>query len=274
MPATTRSAAARAADTFSGGGGFNVYKDDFSDVTINKQAAKDKDVLQGQSGTCVILSSLAAVTADGTNLAARITKVGTNLYSVPLYRPGTGWITQRVTFDGTWTDNDPKITDPSEAWVIIYQRAYLQEMGVKWTDTNAGNWAHKYGDKFQVATNGLIALTGRGSWHSDTVTTSRAGSASGSNSGSPTAASAANLATLKAAIASKRPAIALTKGISLSQYGLISDHAYTVLAVSGTTVTLRNPWGTDGPKVQGANDGVINISWSVFNSVMQGFCIS
>jgi hypothetical protein len=263
-------------DTFSGGGGFNVYKDDFSATTINKQIASDKDVFQGQAGTCVILSSLAAVTADGTNLAARITKIAANLYSVPLYRSGTGWIKQTVSFDGGWSDNDPMITNPANAWVVIYQRAFLQEMGVKWADSNSDGWAAKYGDKFQVANAGLV-LTGHGAWHADTPVASHGGA---SALGTPTATSASpganatDLATLKAAIAGKRPAIALTKNMSLSPYGLVSDHAYTVLAVNGTTVTLRNPWGTDGPKVQGANDGVITVSWAVFSSVMQGFCVA
>jgi hypothetical protein len=261
-------------DTLSGGTGFNIYKDDFSGVTINREIASDKDVFQGQSGTCVILSSLAAVTADGTNLAARITKVGTNLYSVPLYRPGTGWITQTVSFDGTWTDNDPKISSPGDAWVVIYQRAFLQEMKVNWNDTNSNGWASKYGDKFQIANAGLIALTGRGTWHADTSTARGGASPTSTAAVAPGGGSATELAALKSALASKKPAIALTKNMNLSGYGLVTDHAYTILAVSGTTVTLRNPWGTDGPKVQGANDGVITISWSVFSTVMQGFCVA
>jgi len=169
------------------------------------------------------------------------------------------------------------ITNPANAWVVIYQRAFLQEMGVKWADSNSDGWAAKYGDKFQVANAGLVALTGHGTWHADTPVASHGGaSALGTSTGisaSPSA-NATDLATLKAAIAGKRPAIALTKNMSLSRYGLVSDHAYTVLAVNGTTVTLRNPWGTDGPKVQGANDGVITISWAVFSSVMQGFCVA
>jgi hypothetical protein len=262
-------------DTFNGGGGFDVFRDDYSGVNITQEKASDADVSQGQSGTCVILSSLAAVTADGTNLAARITKVGTNEYSVPLYRPGTGWIKQTVYFDGTWTDNDPMINSRADAWVVIYQRAFLQEMGVNWNDTNSNGWAAKYGDKYQVANAGLVALTGQGTWHADTTIASTGGASVASAAQAGTAgANATDLATLKAAIAAKRPAIALTKNMNLSQYGLVTDHAYTVLAVNGTTVTLRNPWGTDGPKVQGANDGVIAISWAVFSSVMQGFCVA
>ena len=259
-------------DTFVGGGGFNVYRDDFSGTNVTQEKASADDVYQGQSGTCVILSSLAAVTADGTNLAARITKVGTNEYSVPLYRPGTGWIKQTVYFDGTWTDNDPMIASRNDAWVVIYQRAFLQEMGVNWSDTATGNWAAKYGNNYQVANAGLIALTGNGTWHADTIVAAGQGigttTSQTSGGNIATVLTSADMATLKSAIAGKHPVIALTKNLNLAQYGLVTDHAYTVLAITGTTVTLRNPWGT------GSADGVVTISWSVFSTVMQGFCVA
>jgi hypothetical protein len=264
-------------DNFNGGGGFDVFRDDFTGVDVTKAKASDADVAQGQSGTCVILSSLAAVTADGTNLAARITKVGTNEYSVPLYRAGTGWIKQTVYFDGTWTDNDPMINTRADAWVVIYQRAFLQEMGVNWNDTNSNGWATKYGSNYQVANAGLIALTGMGTWYAAVAVAPAGGASPTTTPAGVSAAAGANatdLSTLKTAVAGKQPVIALTKNMDLSQYGLVTDHAYTVLAVSGTTVTLRNPWGTDGPTVQGANDGIFTISWSVFSSVMQGFCVA
>src|SRR5207302_1558489 len=122
-------------------------------------------------------------TADGTNLAARIQKVGTNLYTVPLYRPGTGWIKQAVYFDGSWTDNDAMIVSRNDAWVVIYQRAFLQEMGVQWTDPNANAWANKFGDKFQRADAGLLTLTGRATWHADVALASRGGASTTSSTG-------------------------------------------------------------------------------------------
>ena len=39
-------------------------------------------------------------------------------------------------------------------------------------------------------------------------------------------------------------------------------------------VILRNPWGSDGPLRQGADDGVITIKWEVFSQVVQGFCVA
>jgi hypothetical protein len=268
--------AGKGTDTFNGGGGFNVYKDDFSGTNISQERPNANNVMQGQSGTCVILSSLAAVTASGTNLASRIQKVGTNDYSVPLFRQGVGWIKQTVHFDGTWTDNDPMIANPNDAWVVIYQRAFLQEMKVNWNDTNSNGWASKYGDKYQVANAGLIALTGKGIWHSDAIRAGQSATGSGITAAAlgTTALTSADMTAMKTALAGKHPVIALTKNTNLSSYGLVTDHAYTVLSMTGTTVTIRNPWGTDGPKTQGADDGVITLSSSVFSAVMQGFCVA
>src|SRR5207244_444187 len=104
---------------------------------------------------------------------------------------------------------------------------------------------------------GLLALTGHAKWRDGT-----------------NGLTSADLNALRVALAGKHPTIALTKSAGASTYCLIADHAYTVLAVSGTTVTLRNPWGSDGPRPQGANDGVITVGWDVFSKVMQGFCVA
>jgi hypothetical protein len=269
-------------DTFVGGSGFNVYHDDFSAAAVTGTKASANNVFQGKSGTCVILSSLAAVANDGVNLAARITKTGTNQYAVPLYRPGTGWVTQTVYFDGTWTDNDPMIASPGDAWVVIYQRAFLQEMGVRWTDPDQSQWANKYGDKFQHADSALVALTGSAQWHdaSATVALARTQLPGGTPGSAPleSGMTSSDFNVLRAAVNGRHPTIALTMDTNLTAYGLIQDHAYTVLSVTttsaGTKVTLRNPWGTDGPKRQGADDGVITLDWSVFSRVMQGFCVA
>jgi hypothetical protein len=219
------------------------------------------DVDQGRAGTCVVLSSIAAVTNSGVNLAARITALGTNLYSVPLYRPGTGWIAQTVYYDGTWTANDPAPHGAGDFWVLLYQRAFLQEMGVNWNDPDSAHWGDKYGNSFRQIDKGLLALTGKATWDNT-----------------------ATLAELQQAASANRPTLALSHntgevpGLNLASLGVVSGHSYTVLGVrtdtAGTWVTLRNPWGTDGPIVQGANDGVITLSWGVFSAVMQGYCVA
>jgi hypothetical protein len=246
-------------DTFDGGAGFDSFHRDVSDVLTNPSEVND--IRQGASGTCVVLASLSAIANSGVDLAGRIQQVGENQYNVPLYRPGTGWVTQTVYFDGTWTDNDPSVANPGDAWVCIYQRAFLQEMGVRWTDPNQAQWANTYGDRFQHADAALVAFTGSASWHDSAMGLART-----------------NLSDLTRAVAGQRPTIALTRDADIQQYGLIADHAYTVLGVSsdasGTKVILRNPWGSDGPQQQGANDGVIALRWDVFARVMQGFCVA
>ena len=72
----------------------------------------------------------------------------------------------------------------------------------------------------------------------------------------------------------RHPAIALTKGSDFSRYGLIEGHAYAVLAVRGNQITLRNPWGYDGPVQQGADDGIITVSWDIFKAGMLGYTIA
>lgn len=249
-------------DSLLGGEGFDSYFKDFGDALTADQS-EATDIHQGSSGTCVVLASLSAVADSGTDLSQRIVKTGDNQYAVPLYRPGAGWVYQTVYFDGVWTDNDPMLSRAGDAWVLIYQRAFLQEMGVRWNDPDQSAWASRYGDKYQRADAALVAITGAAIWH-----------------GAPTSGlTSADLSDLTASVAGSRPTIVLTRPGELSGYGLIDDHAYTVLSVQRnanglTTVTLRNPWGADGPVRQGADDGVITISWDVFRTTMMGFCVA
>jgi hypothetical protein len=126
-------------------------------------------------------------------------------------------------------------------------------MGVDWHDPDQSQWAARYGNNYQQADSALVALTGTAVWHdgANGLTTTPAG---------------------------PLPTIALTKDMDLSAYGLIDGHAYTVLGVTGgpggTKVVLRNPWGSDGPVQQGANDGIVTISGDVFGRVMQGFAVA
>lgn len=249
-------------DTFLGGAGFDTYFNDFGDILTTDPADPDH-IRQGSAGTCVVLASLAAVADSGVNLAARVQQTGENQYTVPLFRPGVGWITQTVYFDGKWTDNDPMLTSAGDAWALIYQRAFLQEMGVRWNDPDYANWATRYGDRYQRADAALLAITGAADW----------------NAASSTGLQSGDLTNLIHVLQANRPTIVLTRSGNLAGYGLIEDHAYTVLSVQtsssgATTVTLRNPWGSDGPVRQGADDGIITISWSTFRTMMLGFCVA
>jgi Ca2+-binding RTX toxin-like protein len=244
-------------DVFDGGPGFDIYHNEINDLIAQFDKSDVKDIKQGEAGTCVLLASLLAVTNSGVDLAARIRQVGRNTYSVPLFRPGTGWIRQTVYFDGTWTDNDPMLAAPGEAWVLIYQRAYLQEMGVRWSDPNTGEWTKRYGDDYQRADAALLALTGQARW-----------------TGNGGHWSSADVATIQKALHGHHPVVALTKGSYVERYGLIDGHAYAVLGVRGNQVTLRNPWGFDGPIRQGADDGIFTVSWAAFKAGMMGYTIA
>lgn len=250
--------------SFDGGGGFDTYFQPFDAAAVAPDGGKPSDVSQEGSATCVILASLAAVSASGVDLAGRIRALGGGRYAVPIYRDGTGWVTQTVTFDGTFTDADPRPTAHGDTWVLLYQRAYLQEMGVRWNDPDVAGWAAKYGDGFQRADRGLVALTGDARWRGE------AGSGLTPD----------DLAALRRATAAGRPVVALTATaaerprLNFSNVGLVARHAYAVVGVRddgrGTWVRLRNPWGTDGPVRQGADDGLIDVSWNVFRLAMRG----
>src|SRR5262249_32597570 len=140
---------------------------------------------------------------------------------------------------------------------------FLQEMGVRWSDPDQSAWASRYGDSYQRADAALVAITGNGVWHATPAT----------------GLTFADLTDLTAAVRSNQPTIVLTRAGDLSGFGLIDDHAYPVLSVQrdasgATTVTLRNPWGADGPVRQGADDGIITVSWDTFRTTMMGFCVA
>lgn len=45
---------------------------------------------------------------------------------------------------------------------------------------------------------------------------------------------------------------------------IVGDHAYRVLGVSSSTVTLLNPWLRDGRKLSGADDGIVVLDRATF----------
>jgi Ca2+-binding RTX toxin-like protein len=244
-------------DYLDGGPGFNIYHYDINDLIAQFDTSDVKDIRQGEAGTCVLLASLLAVTNGGVDMAARIQQVGPNTYSVPLFRSGAGWVQETVYFDGTWTVNDPMLADPSEAWVLIYQRAYLQEMGVRWSDPQTAEWAKRYGDEYQRADAGLLALTGQARW-----------------TGNDGRLSSTDLRWIHKELKSRHAVVALTKDSNVGRYGLIDGHAYAVLGVHGNQVTLRNPWGVDGPIRHASDDGVFTVSWDVFKAGIMGYTVA
>jgi hypothetical protein len=254
----------RGTDSLQGGTGFDTFKNVFPEFDTVSEADPE-DIRQGLSSTCVVLASLQALTRTGADLSGNIRQVGTNTYSVPVFRPGRGWVNQVVYFDGTWTDNDPVPTADGKTWPLLYQRAFLQEMGVNWADPNAAGWAARYGGAFQNIDAAFITFTGRSTWV-------------GSR---PTGLTDADLALLRQRFSANRPVIALsrtsnsTAAADMRRLGIVTSHAYSVEGFGyrngQATVKLRNPWGVDGPVLHGANDGLIEVNYSDFRCVFLGF---
>jgi Ca2+-binding RTX toxin-like protein len=131
---------------------FDTYKDEF-DLThpVFGLKAGVKSIAPTELGIQDALAGLAAVTNNQTdfNVAGRIRYLGTGQYLVKLGPPGDvsddlgspnpfGWVP--VSFDGTWTDNDPRpsalerflprtvTTEMREFWTILFDRAAVQAL--------------------------------------------------------------------------------------------------------------------------------------------------
>jgi hypothetical protein len=216
------------------------------------------DVLQHGSPTCVFLAALSGVAATNANLAQRITYAGNSVYRVKLYRPGTGWVTREVHFDGTyktagpgpawdgsfvWYDPVPRDAGQSaDFWTILYQRAYRDELAAR-------DELDERSFDYEIALN---ALTGRtphsGNWDPEQLHKI--------------------LATGGTVIACQADDTPLT----------VPGHCYTVLDVfqasGGWWVMLRNPWGVDNEADQpddGFDDGILVVHWDDFHGSTYDF---
>lgn len=131
---------------------FDTYKDEFDLVhPVFGKKASVKSIAATELGIQDVLAGLAAVANNQTdfNIASRIRYLGTGEYLVKLGPPGDvgddpgslnpfGWIP--VSFDGTWTDNDPRPsaqerllslrapTEMREFWTILFDRAVVQTL--------------------------------------------------------------------------------------------------------------------------------------------------
>jgi hypothetical protein len=239
-------------DRMEGGAGHDSYRETYNPNALAIDGALPSDIRQQDSLTCQILATLAALSAAGEDLISQISYRGQHRFALPLHRRGTGWVTQSVYFDGSWTDHDPMPATDGEAWVILYQRAYLQEMRAQGADS-------------QLVHKPLEAITAREVRHG----------------GSPAGLSSADLDRLRAALANQRAVIAATKEMDaqLADSRLRPWHAYTILEVSQeggeVWVTLRDPSGTDDNgrgTTDGRNDGVLRVRWADFSQSFDYYC--
>ena len=201
------------------------------------------DVSQGNAGTCWILASIAALEADGHDLSQWIHYQGNDTYTVQLYvpndaatRPVGGYspITVTVNFNGSTYPADPgySLTEPSQSWVVVMQRAVVEAIE-KWDPTESVTNPHSGG-----AGDALATLTGKAA--------------------TTVGAQASNVQQqVEAAISAGHNVVLGTSG---SAKALVAGHCYAVLSATSKGVTLYNPWGaaetspTPDPQL---------VSWSV-----------
>jgi hypothetical protein len=235
------------------------------------------DVFQGQQDSCVFASVLSATALSSFNLEGGIREVSRTAsaitYGVRLYQNNSGTFTpieRQVVFDGTTTDEDYKPRNSKDYWPLIYQRAYIAYAN------SLPNQSYK-SSNFAFQT--LIGVSATSASLSNTLATAQA-IRSALTSGQGTLAGTISSANL----------------LLENTYGLIHNHAYSVLGVSipssgsltDSKVTLRNPWGKDTnwsyfdanhdnvlseaeyarklKGIDGANDGIITVPWSVFST--------
>jgi hypothetical protein len=294
-------------DTFSGGDGVDHFQDDYAAPTpaagadgIVRAIASRKpgdatwatagDVQQQLANTCALLASLAAFARTSpTDLAARIGyDPATSSYLVPVY-VNNAWQKVPVWFNGTWTDNDPfpgpAADDGSrDYWPLLYQRAYLQALNVNTSNPDANQWSVR-GTRPDEFT--------KQNWRYTDVALQ---AVTGGPVTAPAVGGDATARTISVALRAGHDVVANTQTLSnlsglVAGTGLLFGHAYTVLDadVQTRTVTLRNPWGIDGqasalaalsPSVRtlftmgNDSDGVVRVSWDVFERAFATYAVS
>jgi Ca2+-binding RTX toxin-like protein len=250
--------AGTAAESAFGGSGtdFNAHK-----WAINGTERDDID--QGAAPTCWLMAALSSVAGTG-YLSSRIEYLGNYVYRVELLVNVAGIVVstfEDVTFNGTVLsqDADPRSQGSAgleESWVVLFQRAWLQRMGIDWSDADAIPGGSPAGI--------LTALTGRVS--------------SSYGAGIISGLTFFDLVNIQVALAAGKNVCACTWASdvkSLSTGLLVPWHCYTVISANSSEVVLRNPWATDGGTAVGdTTDGYVTVSWSDFSKSMSGYVIN
>jgi Ca2+-binding RTX toxin-like protein len=209
------------------------------------------DVNQTGVGSCVFLSSLAAVTRNGKNLTNWITYSGNHQYNVYLYDAGIrSWTLTSVYFDGSYIySSDGRMMDAQpqvegEFWVLLMQRAYLKKFEGRVTgDQMAAFGGESTGVRAMTSILGPVAANDYGTgdyatWMSQKLAAGKSMIAFASSNGN-------------------------------------GNHAYAITQISkfGTTTWVRlfNPWGYDSSHNgmhsdfnDGVNDGYIWVTFTTF----------
>jgi hypothetical protein len=216
------------------------------------------DIDQVGTATCAFLASLSAY-AQRTNQSKDLIQMieydpNKDQYGIHLHIGGKEkihWV------NGDWTES----RDPGgKLWVTLYQKAYLQALGIGTRDTDGrlkptNQWTG--GTSYRSVHNAFMALTGVGA--------------------SLTANSSMNAQTMRNYVHMSIRGMVAISNVTGTNGGIMRDHAYAVQDVyqknGAWRVVLYNPYGHDsaGGVLTGTNDGIIDISWNTFKANFRGY---
>jgi hypothetical protein len=194
------------------------------------------DVAQGYLGDCYFLATLSSIASvDPTVIRERIVDLGDGTYAVQLKKNGAETFV-RVDADLAVNRSSLAYADlgaQNSTWVALMEKAFAM------VRTTAQSYA------------GIEA-----GWMSEACSYMGVTSAS-----IYTAASASNLLNTLAGQLAAGKAVTYATTTLDDDAILVGNHAYEVVAATGTSVTLRNPWAIDGYTTRdGLNDGYVTIT--------------
>jgi hypothetical protein len=217
--------------------GGTTYKNFSNQPLFAAGGPTQDDIRQGYVGDCYYLSTLAAIAkVDPSRIQQSIEQLSDGTYVVRVFKGSTA---EYVHVDGqlpTWSNGAPvyaNLGQGGSVWVAIMEKAFADAR------TGADSYA-SLNSGWMTESFGTFGLNSTGSY-------------SFSNS-------TQLVSTIQSDLAANQ---AVTIGINTPAQGapLIGSHAYEVVSVSGSTVTLRNPWGIDGvSNSSNPNDGYVTVT--------------
>ena len=241
---------------------FDTYQDEFDLWRPLGNLTVTEPMKKGQLDDPGYLAALGAISIRDVRAAIRVISKGT--YDVTL--PGDRR-TIRVTFDGTWTDNDPKPTKgatPAFAWILLH-RARLISFGIDpnryYSNADWDALNTKTGGRLYDPAHALRQFTGRGV--------------------SRMSPYLVNFATLKYRLDTGAAAVAQSSGANrryVNEFGVMGNMTYIVRRLFVDSrgkqwIELYNPLGSDcgngrlmdnAPGAVRQNDGIITMTWDDF----------
>jgi len=241
---------------------FDTYQDEFDlwrPAPVASTSASTPGLKKGELDDSAYLAALGALTPNDMKAAIRVVSRGT--YDV--YLPGDRRTIQ-VTFDGTWTDNDPMPANgaaPSFA-AILLNRARLISFGIdprrSYSDSEWDAWNSRTGGRLYDPAHALRQFTGR------SVSTVFPGGA--------------NFNWLKSRLDAGAAAVAYSFRSSSradNSFGIDGNTTYVIRRLFTDSqgrqwVELYNPTGSDvgngklldnAPGAVHQNDGIITLAW-------------